>query len=201
MKDVRSSPPAGPPAAITAVAAPVPTPLQLFVAFAKITLSGFGGVVAWSRRILVQQRGWLTQEEFNEVLALCQVLPGPNVVNVAVVLGVRWAGMPGAIAALFGLVGPSVVLMICAGILYRRFGELPGLRGLLVALAAAAAGLIAATAAQIAEPIAKGRLRPSQLVAIATFVAAGVVQLPLVPVMAAMLPVAIGCALWERRRS
>ncbi len=71
----------------------VPTVLQLFVAFAKIALSGFGGVIAWSRRILVQDRGWLSPQEFTEVLALCQVLPGPNVVNMSVVLGSRWAGL------------------------------------------------------------------------------------------------------------
>ncbi len=177
-----------------------PKPLQLFAAFAKIALSGFGGVVAWARRVLVQERGWLTQQEFNEVLALCQVLPGPNVVNVSVVLGARWAGPAGAIAALSGLVGPPMLMMIGAGMLYGRFGELPALRGLLVAIAAAAAGQIAATAAHIAEPMAQGRVRPSQLVAFVTFVAAGLLQLPLLGVMAAMLPIAIGCAWWECRR-
>lgn len=180
---------------------PAPNALQLFAAFAKIALSGFGGVLAWSRRILVQERGWLTQQEFNEVLALCQVLPGPNVVNVSVVLGARWAGLSGALAALCGLIGPPMVLMIGAGELYRRYGDMPALRGLLAALAAAAAGQIVATAVQIAEPMTEGGLRPSQLIAVGTFIAAGVLQLPLVGVMAAMLPIAIGCAWWERRRS
>ncbi len=197
MTDPRSSPvvTSSPPSA------PVPNALQLFAAFAKIALSGFGGVLAWSRRILVQERGWLTPQEFNDVLALCQVLPGPNVVNVSVVLGARWAGFTGALAALSGLIGPPMALMIGAGVLYRRYGDMPALRGLLAALAAAAAGQIAATAVQIAEPMTEGGFRPSQLVAVATFIAAGVLQLPLVGVMLAMLPIAIGCAWWERRGS
>ena len=180
---------------------PSPSALQLFVAFAKIALSGFGGVIVWARRVLVQERGWLTPQEFNEVLALCQVLPGPNIVNVAVVLGARWAGLAGASAALFGLIGPPMVLMIGAGILYRRYGELPGLRGMLAGLAAAAAGQIAATAVQMAEPMAKSRFGLGQLVAIATFIGAGILRLPLLAVMAAMIPISIGCAWWERDRS
>jgi chromate transporter len=193
--------PAYPPSSSRVPTGSAPTALQLFAAFAKIALSGFGGVIAWSRRILVQERGWLTPQEFNEVLALCQVLPGPNIVNVSVVLGARWAGLAGALAALFGLVGLPMVLMICAGELYRRYGGMPELRGLLGAIAAAAAGQIAATAVQIAEPMAKGRFRPSQLVAVVTFIVAGVLRLPLIWVMAATLPVAIGCAWWERGRS
>ena len=179
----------------------VPTALQLFFAFAKIALSGFGGVIAWSRRILVQERGWLSPHEFTEVLALCQVLPGPNVVNMSVVLGSRWAGLAGALAALIGLIGPPTVLMICAGVLYRRYGDLPQLSGLLSGLAAAAAGQIAATAVQMAEPMARRRFGPGHVVAIVTFLGAGVLRRPLIEVMAVMIPIAIGCAWWERRRS
>lgn len=196
-----SSAPAHDPAGESGPRPPCPTAPQLFVAFAKIALSGFGGVVAWSRRVLVQDRGWLTPREFNEVLALCQVLPGPNIVNVSVVLGARWAGLAGALAALLGLVGPPMVLMIGAGILYRRFGELPELRGMLAGLAAAAAGQIAATAVQMAEPMAKSRFGLGQLVAIVTFLGAGVFRLPLLSVMAVMIPISIGCAWWERTRS
>ena len=179
----------------------VPTAAQLFVAFAKIALSGFGGVIAWSRRILVQERGWLSPHEFTEVLALCQVLPGPNVVNMSVVLGSRWAGLAGVLAALSGLIGPPMLMMIGAGMLYRRFGDLPQLRGLLSGLAAAAAGQIVATAVQMAEPLAKSRFAPGHLVAIVTFLGAGVLRLPLIAVMAVMIPIAIGGAWWERRRS
>lgn len=190
-----------PPEPIPTASSVAPTAPQLFVAFAKIALSGFGGVIAWSRRILVQDRGWLSPHEFTEVLALCQVMPGPNIVNMSVVLGARWAGLAGAVAALTGLIGPPMLLMIGAGMLYRRFGDLPQLRGLLSGLAAAAAGQIVATSVQLAEPMAKSRFGPGHMVAVATFVGAGVLRLPLIGVMAVMVPVAIGCTWWERRRS
>src|ERR1700759_2800134 len=99
---------------------PLPTRLDLLLTFAKIAAFGFGGVMAWSRRVIVQQRGWLSAEEFNEQLALCQVLPGGNIVNFSVMYGSRCAGVPGALAALIGLIGPPMVLMILAGILYRH---------------------------------------------------------------------------------
>ena len=71
----------------------VPTCLELFLGFGKIAVCGFGGVLAWSRRIIVQERGWLTPEEFNEQLALCQVLPGGNILNFSVMFGCRCAGV------------------------------------------------------------------------------------------------------------
>src|ERR1700750_1079736 len=83
--------------------APMPALLDLFVAFAVISLCGFGGVLAWSRRMLVEERKWMTAEEFNDAYALCQFLPGPNVVNLSVVFGRRIRGLPGAVVALVGL--------------------------------------------------------------------------------------------------
>ena len=79
-----------------AAARPVPGVAELSLAFAKMAVCGFGGVLAWSRRIIVQERGWLTAEEFNEQLALCQVLPGGNILNFSVMYGSRCAGMLGA---------------------------------------------------------------------------------------------------------
>src|SRR5215467_4874845 len=112
-----------------AAARHVPGAGELFVAFAKMAVCGFGGVLAWSRRIIVQRRGWLTAEEFNEQLALCQILPGGNILNFAVMYGCRCAGLIGSLAAVLGLIGPPVVLMIIAGTLYRRYGDLPVLHG------------------------------------------------------------------------
>src|SRR5438128_6303707 len=80
-----------------------PTIFELFIAFAIVSLSGFGGVLAWSHRMLVEQRKWMTPEEFNNAFALCQVLPGPTVINLSVVFGRQIGGIPGALAALFGL--------------------------------------------------------------------------------------------------
>jgi chromate transporter len=177
----------------------VPTRLELFLGFAKIAVCGFGGVLAWSRRIIVQERGWLTPEEFNEQLALCQVLPGGNILNFSVMFGCRCAGVFGSLAALLGLIGPPMVLMIVAGVLYRHYGELPVLRGVFASLAAAAAGLLIATSLQMIAATVKHRLRPGHLVAAVTFVAAGVLRLPLLWVMAALIPVSVGLAWWERR--
>jgi chromate transporter len=176
-----------------------PGPAELFLAFAKMAMCGFGGVLAWSRRIIVQERGWLTPEEFNEQLALCQVLPGGNILNFSIMYGSRCAGVPGAFAALLGLIGPPMVLMIVAGILYRQYGALPVLRGMFASLAAAAAGLLIATAAQMIGASVQGRLRPAHLVTAATFVAAGVLRWPLLWVMAMLLPVSVALAWWQRR--
>src|SRR5690242_13776531 len=190
-----------PPSAVSpgAAARHVPGATELFLAFAKMAVCGFGGVLAWSRRIIVQERGWLTAEEFNEQLALCQVLPGGNILNFSVMYGSRCAGVAGALAALVGLIGPPMVLMIIAGILYRHFGALPVLRGMFASLAAAAAGLLVATATQMVRATFKNRLRPAHLVTAATFLAAGVLRWPLLWVMAMLLPVSIALAWWQRR--
>src|ERR1700730_15099385 len=78
----------------------VPTPLELFLGFAKIAVCGFGGVLAWWGRVIVQERAWMSPDEFNEQLALCQVLPGPNIVNFSIMFGSRAAGLAGSLAAL-----------------------------------------------------------------------------------------------------
>src|ERR1700685_4372107 len=129
---------------------PKPSLAELFVAFATISLSGFGGVLAWARRMMVEQRRWLTPEQFNEAYAVCVMLPGANIVNFSVVFGSRVRGPLGGLAAIAGLILPPVVLVIVFGMLYARFGDLPALRHILTCVAAAAAGLIAATVAKMA---------------------------------------------------
>src|SRR5215470_11231917 len=94
-----------------AAAAPRPSIANLFLAFAGVSVSSFGGVLAWARRMLVEDKRWMTAEEFNDLLALCQFLPGPNIVNLCAVFGARMRGIPGAVACLVGLLTPSVVLM------------------------------------------------------------------------------------------
>ena len=84
---------------------------ELFVAFAKMSLAGFGGVLIWARRGIVEQHRWMTAEEFNETYALCHFLPGPNIVNLSVVFGSRFRGIAGGIAAFAGLVGPPMLTM------------------------------------------------------------------------------------------
>jgi chromate transporter len=200
MSEQDSPPAAATPKAVPAAperAPPRPSIAELFLAFAGVSITSFGGVLGWSRRMLVDDRRWMTAEEFNDVLALCQFLPGPNIVNVCAVFGMRVRGIAGALACLIGLVGPSIVLMIAAGTLYRSFGALPELRGVLSGLAAAAAGMIIATAVQMAEPLRRFRPGPEHAVAFAAFAAVGLLRLSLPLVLLVLVPVSIGFA-WRR---
>src|SRR6202045_3331743 len=116
--------------------------ITLFVAFAKMSLAGFGGVLVFARRGIVEQHRWMTADEFNETFALCHFLPGPNIVNLSVVFGSRFRGIPGRIAAVAGLVGPPVVIVTILAVLYGRYGEIDALRRILAGVSCAAVGLL-----------------------------------------------------------
>jgi chromate transport protein ChrA len=96
----------------------VPALKELFLRFTQISLSGFGGVMPFARRMLVEERRWLSAEEFTDVLSLCQLLPGPNIVNVAVCVGARYHGVRGAVAAFAGLMTAPFFIMLALGALY-----------------------------------------------------------------------------------
>jgi chromate transporter len=186
---------AGPPP--TPPAQPEPTLGELFIVFATISLSGFGGVLAWSRRMMVEERKWLTSEQFNEIYALCSMLPGGNILNFAVMFGGRLRGAPGAIAAVVGLMGPPVVLIIIIGGIYAHFGDLPALRRMLTGVASAAAGLMIATVVKMILPLFQNRAFTGPLIALATLVAIGILQWPLPLVLAVLVPLSVGVA-WVR---
>src|SRR5580692_3418118 len=95
-----------------AAAAPPPSLSALLMTFATISLYGFGGVLAWSRRMMVEERRWLTPEQFNELYALCSMLPGGNILNFSVILGARFRGPAGALVAVAGLMGPPLLLVL-----------------------------------------------------------------------------------------
>src|ERR1700690_4145906 len=120
-------------------------PFEIFLAFSQLALSGFGGVLPWAHRTLVEQKGWLTQREFVETLALGQLLPGPNIGNMAVMIGYRFAGYTGAAAAFIGLVAGPLLIMIAVGFAYQTYGSLPLVDQALSGLSAVAAGLVLAT--------------------------------------------------------
>src|SRR5438046_1523249 len=130
------------PASPSPPAPPAPTPalLDLLVAFTIVSLCGFGGVLAWSRRMLVEERGWMTADEFNEAYALCQFLPGPNVVNLSVVFGRRIRGVPGAAVALLGLLGPPFVIVTLIAAAYAQWGEIAALQRMRLGVAVARVG-------------------------------------------------------------
>lgn len=183
------------PEALPSKASPQPTLAELFVAFATISLSGFGGVLAWSRRMMVEERKWLTAEEFNETYALCSILPGGNIINFSVVFGARFRGARGAFVAIGGLMGPPLLLVLVIAGLYAHYGDLPLLRRALTGVAAAAAGLMIATVAKMARPLFRNRAVMAPLIALATFVAIGIVQWPLPLVLAIIVPVSIAAAM------
>ena len=188
-----------PRAAESLVAAAAPPRLsELFIAYALISLYGFGGVLAWSRRMMVEERRWLTPEQFNEAYALCSFLPGPNIVNFSVIFGSRVRGPLGGVTALVGLLGPPMVLIIVIGALYAHYGDLPALRRALIGVTAAAAGLIMSTVAKMALPLFRNRAVGGPVIALATFGAIGIAQWPLPIVLVVVLPISLALA-WVRR--
>jgi chromate transporter len=184
---------------VTDSEADVPTLPDLFLTFLAISLSGFGGTLPWAYRMVVEKRRWMTASEFSEVFSLCQFLPGANVVNFSVVFGSRMRGVPGALVCFFGLVGPPFCLVLVLGALYARFGDIEALGRVLPGMAAAACGLIAATAAKLAEPLIRSRAFWGWGIVLAAIVAIGLIRWPLPWVLLGLAPLSIGLAWWERR--
>jgi chromate transporter len=176
-----------------------PGRMEILRGFFSISVVGFGGVLPWARRMVVDQRRWLTAEEFNEIFAFCQFLPGPNMLNFAVVFGARCGGALGSMAALFGLLAPPMTIVIVLAVLYGLFGEIPAMQRILAGEAAAAAGLIIAATAKIAEPVFRLRAGPAPYVALAMFAAIGLARWPLLEVLIVGTPASIALAWWWRR--
>ena len=177
----------------------IPTHAELFFAFLKISISGFGGTLPWTRRMFVEQKHWMTDEEFNDAYAVCQFLPGPNIVNLTSVFGSRMRGPTGALAAWAGFLGLPFVLMVVLGMLYARYGDTEVLRRVLGGMAAAAAGIIISTVARMAEPLFRKPFDLAPYVVLATVAAIGLLRLPLLWAMLALVPVSIALAWWVRR--
>jgi len=193
-------PPEPPPEASPAARPPVPPPTiaELFAAFSTMALHGFGGVLPWARRTIVEDKRWMTAQEFNEAFAIGQFLPGANIVNFAVVFGSRLHGAAGAAVALAGLLIPPVAIVLVLAVLYARYGEADAIQRVLVGVAAAAAGLLIATFVKMVQPLLREGAAPLAVVA-AAFVAVGVLRLPLPWVLVVLAPVSIALAAWARR--
>src|ERR1700738_514658 len=198
--------PDSPPAAIPAPDIPAstsPSPpglIELFVAFAKMSLAGFGGVLVWARRGIVDQHKWMTADEFNETFALCHFLPGPNIVNLSVVFGSRFRGIAGGVAAFAGLVGPPVVIVTILAALYARFGEIDALRRILAGVSCAAVGLLFSAIFRMMMPLVKRRDLAGLVMLAAVFIAIGLSRLPLPAVLLVAIPLSIAIPFAIRRR-
>jgi chromate transporter len=197
-------PPDSPPAAIAAPELPTSTPpglFALFIAFAKMSLAGFGGVLVWARQGIVDQRRWMTADEFNETYALCHFLPGPNVVNLSMVFGSRFRGIPGGIAAFAGLLGPPVVIVTILAALYAHFGEIDALRRILAGVSCAAVGLLISAVFRMMMPLIKRRDLVGLVLLAAVFIGIGLLRLPLQAVLLVAIPFSIAITFAMRRRA
>jgi chromate transporter len=157
------------------------SPGGLFRTFSWLALQGFGGVLPIVQRELVERRQWLTREQFVETLSIGQVLPGPNVVNVALMIGDRFFGWRGAFAALAGMLAIPLVIVLTLAALYTRFASEPVVAGALRGMGAVAAGLIIAMGMKLMPTLARSPLGhgPSLLAMAATLVLVGGLRWPM----------------------
>jgi chromate transporter len=175
-----------------------PTLGELFKAFLIVSVSGFGGALPWARRMIVEQRRWMTTEEFNEAFALAQFLPGPNLVNFSVVFGLRFCGPLGALVAFLSLMGPPLVIVTILAMLYAQYGDIEILGRLLKGITAAAAGLLVAVTAKMAAPLFLRRWNSAPVVALLAFLGVAIMHYPLPWVFVALAPVSIALAWFKR---
>lgn len=177
-------------------AAPRVTHNDLFLGFLAVSLSGFGGVLPFARRMIVERRQWLSENEFIDLLGLCQFLPGPNVVNVSICIGARFHGLSGAFCAVSGLLIGPFCLVLSLAALHGRFSDLAPVRGALAGVGAAAAGLAVAMGLRMAVPYRRNA--PALVLAGLTFAAAALLRLPLHWVLLVLAPISVAVA-WRRR--
>jgi len=178
------------------------SPLRMAWAFNRMALQGFGGVLAVAQRELVERERWLTKTQFLEVFSLGQVLPGPNIVNMALIIGDRFFGWRGAAAALLGLLTAPLLIVLLLAALYREFVGLPAVAGALRGMGAVAAGLVIGTAVKLLGGLRDnplGRL-PAAAVALLTLLAIGVWRWPMAAVVLGLGGASVALAWWRLGR-
>ena len=158
---------------------------DLFISFTLLALQGFGGVLAVVQRELVERKRWMTKEEFVEDWAVAQIMPGPNVVNLALMIGGRHFGLRGAAVAVAGILAAPLVVVLTLALLYAHYADNPHLAAALRGMGAVAAGLIAATGIKLMAAL---RQHPLGVVAcvvlgVASFVAIALLRWPLLWVL------------------
>lgn len=175
-----------------------PTLLELALTFNHIALASFGGgLSAWSREVIVVEKKWMGEEEFLSALTMCRILPGANQVNMAVFVGTKFRGIPGAVAACVGLTLIPVLIILGLGYAYFRYNSVPELQSTLKGAAAAAVALTLSMAIKTGRKCLGGAV-PFVLFA-ATFLLNGVLRWPLLAVLAMVAPLALLWA-WPRKK-
>jgi chromate transporter len=167
----------------------------LFVAFLKVAFCGLGGGVVWARRIAVEQRRWINEEEFADIVSLCQFMPGPNVVGIAVCVGAKVRGLAGAITAACGFVLIPLMTGFALGVLCLEHAQVPVLQKVLAGISSAAAGLLIATGIRMLMPH-RHRL-PAWIVAASALCGLALVKLPLLVVLLGATLLSIVLAAFE----
>lgn len=179
---------------------PLPrSPADLFISFTLLALQGFGGVMTIVQRELVERKKWLTPEEFIEDWAVAQIMPGPNVVNLSIILGGRYFGLRGALAAFAGILTAPLLLILTIAVLYAPYAHHPDVAHALRAMGAVAAGLILATGLRLIRGLRNNPLGPwlCGLLAVACFTAVALFRIPLAyPLLGLGL---LGCLLAYRK--
>jgi chromate transporter len=171
----------------------------LFIGFLKVSLFGFGGGLAWARRVVVEQSQWMDEHEFAETLTLCQLMPGPNIVGITVCVGAKLRGAIGAISAVAGfIVVPWTVGLTLGGIVLRH-AEIAVLQNILGGLSASAAGLLIGTGLRLLRPHRSRRM--ALLFAGLAFAGMAFTRLPLPIVLLVLAPVSIAVAGLETARA
>ena len=172
---------------------------DLFFSFTWLALQGFGGVLAVVQRELVENKRWMTREEFVEEWAVAQIMPGPNVVNLSLMLGHRYFGLPGALVALAGMLVVPLLVVLALAMVYAQFAGNPQVAGALRGMGAVAAGLIAATGLRLSSALRNHPLgKPlCALLGVAAFVAIALLRVPLAYVL--LVLGGAGCVLSWRK--
>ena len=174
---------------------------ELFSTFNRLSLQGFGGVLAVAQRELVERKHWLTREQFVEILAISQVLPGPNVVNLSLILGDRFFGVRGAVAALGGMLVIPLFIVLGLATAYAEFAQVPVVAGALRGMGAVAAGLVIATAVKLIGSLRANRMGPLACTAFAavTFIAIAWLRWPMLWVVGGLGSLGMAVA-WRKLR-
>ena len=158
---------------------------DLFVSFTLLALQGFGGVLAVVQRELVEKKRWMSREEFVEEWAVAQIMPGPNVVNLSLMIGHRYFGLRGALAALAGMLAVPLLVVLALALVYAQFAGNPQVAGALRGMGAVAAGLIAATGMKLLGALRNNPLGLAMCIvfAVLTFAAIALLRIPLAYVL------------------
>jgi chromate transporter len=174
-----------------------PSLAELFRGFLEVTLSGFGGVLAWSHRTFVERRKWLSESEFVELLGLSQILPGGNIINLAVFMGLRFHGIRGVLVALAGLMVAPLCLLLVLNLVLSG----PGLAGLSQRALHGAAPVVAGFTLSAGLKMLRAQrwTATGACFGAITLVSVGVLQLPLVLVVAAIAPTSLIVGWWTSR--